>query len=108
MPDELPLRWVNQGPGRRFEGVAQRNEYYAFQIGLFAARQPLKELAVQFGDLRSSTGGTIPGDQLTCFNLGGSDWLGRPLKKSLSVAQGQVQPLWFGLDIARDVKPGQY
>jgi len=24
------------------------------------------------------------------------------------VAQGQVQPLWFGLDVARDVKPGQY
>ena len=108
MPDELPLRWIKQGPSHRFEGVAQRNEYYAFQIGLFAARQPLEELAIEFGELRSSTGETISGDRLTCFNLGGSDWLGRPLKKSLSVAQGQVQPLWFGLDIARDVKPGQY
>jgi glycosyl hydrolase family 123 len=108
MPDELPLRWIKQGPSHQFEGVAQRNEYYAFQIGLFAARQPLEELAVECGELRSSTGGTISGDRLTCFNLGGSDWLGQPMKKSLSVAQGQVQPLWFGLDIARDVKPGQY
>ena len=108
MPDELPLRWIEQGPSRRFEGVARRNEYFAFQIGLFAARQPLDELAIEFGELRSSTGATIAGDRLTCFNLGGVDWLGRPLKKSVSVAQGRVQPLWFGLDITRDVKPGQY
>ena len=108
MPDELPLRWIEQGPSRRFEGTARRNEYYAFQIGLFAARQAVEELAVEFGELRSPTGGTISGDRLTCFNLGGSDWLGRPLTKSLSVDHGRVQPLWFGLDIARDVKPGQY
>ena len=108
MPDELPLRWIQRGPGNRFEGVARRNEYYAFQIGLFAARQPLEELAIEFGALRSSTGETISGDRLTCFNLGGTDWQGRPMKKSVSVVQGQVQPLWFGLDIDRDVKPGRY
>ena len=108
MPDELPLRWIKQGPSDRFEGVPQRNEYFTFQVGVFAARQPLEELAIECGELRSLTGETISGDRLTCFNLGGIDWLGRPMKKSLSVARGQVQPLWFGLDIARDVKPGQY
>ena len=108
MFDELPLRWIQHGPSDRFEGNARRNEYYAFQIGLFAARAALDDLDVDFEPLRSASGRTIPADRLTCFNLGGTDWLGRPLRKSVSVAQGRVQPLWFGIDIPADIQPGRY
>jgi hypothetical protein len=48
MTDELPLRWVKSGPGKEFRGEAQRNEFYVFQIGVWAARTNLAELEVEF------------------------------------------------------------
>ncbi len=108
MTDELPLRWIARGPSGEFPGEAHRNEYYAFQLGLYAARQPIEEVAVDFSDLRSKGGGAIPATALRCFNLGGTDWLGRAFHKTVSVPQGNVQALWCGVDIARDARPGTY
>ena len=45
---------------------------------------------------------------MRCFNLGGTDWLGRPLRKVVSVPQGKVQALWFGVAVPRDAAPGTY
>ena len=38
MNDELPLRWIRSGPVHELHGQADRNEYYAFQIGVYAAK----------------------------------------------------------------------
>jgi hypothetical protein len=99
MLDELPQRWIQAGPLETFRGAAARGEYFAFQIGLYAAAQPAEDLAVDFFDLKSAGGKTIPADALRCTNLGGTDWLGRPLRKRVDVAQGTVQPLWFGVPV---------
>lgn len=109
MRDDLPKRWIDRGPARTFAGEAQRNEYYAWQIGLYASKQPLDDLQVTFSDLQPATGGKpIPGTALKCFNLGGVDAYGKPFQKKLDVAQGKVQPLWIGVDVPADVPAGAY
>ena len=108
MLDELPLRWIRSGPASQFRGVAARGEYYAFQIGLFASVQAISDLAVEFSELKTSDGKTISAAALRCTNLGGTDWLGRPLRRRVDIAQGAVQPLWFGVQVAADAAPGVY
>ncbi len=110
LTDELPLRWIRNGPSEAFEGEACRGEFFAWQIGLYASGQDLEEITVAFSDLVSAEGveGTIPAGALRCFNLGGTDWLGRPLHKLVSVPQGKVQALWFGVAIPPDATPGTY
>jgi hypothetical protein len=100
MKDELPLRWVKSGPTNVFRGEAQRNEFFVFQIGVWAARTNLAGLDVEFsGEIAK---------WLRCFNTGGTNWDGQPFHKTLAVAQGRVQALWFGVDVPPDAKPGEH
>ncbi len=108
MTDDLPLRWIENGPGTQFRGEAERNEYYAFQIGVFAIRGPVEAIAVEFSDLRSDDGHVIPAAAVKCFNLGGIDWLGRPFQKTVNVPAGKVQALWFGVDVPTSATPAEY
>jgi hypothetical protein len=108
MADDLPLRWVERGPAATLHLAAQRHEFLAFQLGVWAAHRALDRVQVRFGDLRSSTGAVLPASLLRCVNLGGTDWTGEPLVKSVAVAVGAVQALWCGLDVPPDAPPGTY
>jgi len=108
MPDELPQRWIEAGPSEVFHGEACRGEFYAFQIGVYAARQGLEAIELGYADLRAAGGATIPAANFRCINLGGTDWLGRPFRKELSVPKGRVQPLWIGVQIPPEAEPGEY
>jgi hypothetical protein len=108
MTDDLPWRWISAGPSAEFAGEAQRGEFYVFQIGVYAARQSLAAVGVEFGDLEAATGGRIPATALRCVNLGGNDWLGRPFRKEVGVEQGRVQALWCGVQVPADAAPGAY
>ena len=100
MTDELPLRWVRSGPSKEFRGEAQRNEFYVFQIGVWAARTNLVEMEVEFsGDIAK---------WLNCFNISGTNWDGKPFRKTVNVPQGRVQALWIGVNVPRDAKPGEH
>ncbi|SDC98535.1 glycoside hydrolase domain-containing protein [Niabella drilacis] len=99
MKSDLPYRWIRYGPAAAFSGTAQRNEYYTFQVGVFAAGGPLKDLKVRFGKT------PFP---VTCFNTGGRDSRGVAFTKTLDVAEGTVQPLWLGVDVPATAKPGRY
>ncbi|MFA5203254.1 MAG: glycoside hydrolase domain-containing protein [Lentisphaeria bacterium] len=107
MADNLPVHWTQAGPGTAFAGRARPNEYYTFQVGVLA-RQPLEKLTATWDALRNDDGAELPAAALTCFNLGGTDWLGRPFPKTLAVAAGRVQPLWFGVDLPATTPPGTY
>ncbi|NLI01093.1 MAG: hypothetical protein GX446_16545 [Chthonomonadales bacterium] len=107
MPDDLPVRWIERGPTDTFHGDALRNEFYTFQIGVYASVAVLTDLKVAFSDLRSS-GATIPASALRCFNMGGVDTDGRPFRKRVDVPQGRVQALWIGVDLPRSIAPGDY
>jgi hypothetical protein len=52
MKDDLPERWAEAGPRDEFTGEALRGEFYAFQIGVYACRQAIDSIDVQFQDLK--------------------------------------------------------
>lgn len=97
MFDDIPYKWVKNGESSSFTGTAQRNEYYVFQLGVFATKQDLKNLKVEYIKSPFSA---------TCFNTEGYDTKGNFFTKIVDVKKGKVQPLWIGLDIPEDAKPG--
>ena len=108
MTEDLPYRWVKAGANAPFRGEAQRGEFYAFQVGVFAARQDLESVGVTFSDLRTSGGAVIPATALRCFNLAGRDWTGKPFTKSVNVSKGRVQALWLGVQVPEKAAAGDY
>ncbi|HSH19766.1 MAG TPA: glycoside hydrolase domain-containing protein, partial [Draconibacterium sp.] len=107
MLDEIPQKWIESGPSNEFKGEAQRNEYYTFQLGVFAAHNELRNLIVEFSPLKS-TESVIPVSHLTCFNTGGIGPYGEPFVKRLDIEKGNVQPMWIGIDIPENIIPGYY
>ncbi len=105
--DGIPEVWTrrNEKELTTFEANAQPGEYFTFQVGVYAARKTLKNLKVVFSTLKGTT--RIEASALTCFNLEGVDHLGRPFGKTIDVAKGRVQPLWFGAAIPVDAQ-GEY
>lgn len=107
MMDDIPLRWIKGGPSNSFSGTALKNEYYTFQLGLFASKKNIQNLKVTFSDLENDKS-IVPATKLTCFNTGGVDPYGKHFTKIVEVARGQVQPLWIGVDIPVDITAGTY
>ena len=109
MTDDLPQRWILKGSGQPLTGVAERGEFYAFQVGVYAARQAISDVAVQFSGLKSTSGQVlVPAAGLKSFNQGGVDSAGKPFTRPLPVAAGKVQAMWFGVQVPEAAAPGTY
>lgn len=108
MTGDLPLRWVVNGPRTQVHGEAERGEFFVFQVGVYACQRAVENLLVECTDLKSNGSGVIPAEAMTCFNLSGTDWLGRSIRKDFSVPQGKIGALWFGVQISKDTPPGNY
>jgi hypothetical protein len=108
MAADLPRRWVAPGAQKPFEGNAESNEYYAMQIGAYAAQEALADIQVIYGEFRTRSGASLPSSAWTCFNTGGVDWSGHAFAHELSVEQGRIQPLWLGVQIPEDAHAGEY
>ena len=109
MTKDLPFKWINEGPRDTFTAEVNMGEYFTFQIGLYAMKDSIKNIKIEFDDLTEKrTGNIIPSSAFTCFNAGGRDWEGKPFKKIISVGKGKIQPLWIGLDVPADVRHGLY
>jgi hypothetical protein len=108
MDRDLPYRWLERGPFRAFQGNADKGEFYAFQIGVYALRD-LERIDVRATELRHERAGTtIPASAVSAFNVRGVDSKGRDFTIPLSVPQGRVQPLWIGIAIPEDAISGRY
>lgn len=107
MTDDLPQRWIQSGPGRRFTGKADKGEYFAWQLGLYAL-QGLQQVRVQFSDLRSAAGQVIPASRMSCINTDGTTYEATPLKKEVSVATDKIQAMWCGVDVPKEQAAGVY
>lgn len=105
MKDELPLRWLQAGPGAPFKGEACRGEFYAFQVGLYACRRAIEDVSISFEDLTGTGGAVIPAGAIRCFNLAGTNWLGNAIHKTVDVPKGKVQAFWLGIAVPRDLSP---
>lgn len=104
---KLPVRWVQKGPSSSFNGLAQRNEYYVWQLGLWAAKKKLQNVRVSFSDF-SNGKSIISQSELTCFNQEGTDWNGEALNLKVDVPYDHIQALWCGIQIPPDAAPGIY
>lgn len=108
MFDEIPYRWAAQGASNSISLEADMNEYFVFQLGLWAAKSNVEDVKVTFSDLKGAQN-TIPASAMTCFNTQGQDWLKREMKIKLDVKKDAVQPLWIGIDIPKDqIQSGIY
>lgn len=109
MTRDLPQRWIGSGPGGALQGEADRGEWYAFQLGVYAARTALEDVRVSFTPLSSlNASAAVAADAFSCINLGGNDWMGRPFTRTVSVERGVVQPIWCGVQIPESATPGAY
>lgn len=107
MKYHIPWRWAERGPSNRFEGEAKPNEYYVFQIGVYATKDNIDDLDVRFGDLKNADGDIIDASALDSINLSGKDWNGEPITKTYAVPKGTVRALWVGVMVPPNAQ-GQY
>lgn len=99
MFDHVPPRWLLPHAAEELEAGA--GEPLVFQIGVWAARDELRNVRVKFSDLRSAdTRGVISAAQIHCFQLSGTDVTGQPFERGMNVAVGGVLPLWCGVRAA--------
>ncbi len=117
MFDEIPYRWIVRGASSSFSDEVDMNEYFVFQLGLWANKSEVKGVNVKFSDLKlrysnnksKDLSEVIPSSAFTCFNTEGQDWLRREMALNVNVPKGKIQPLWIGLDIpAEGLKSGVY
>ncbi|MEO6069074.1 MAG: glycoside hydrolase domain-containing protein, partial [Chitinophagaceae bacterium] len=107
MKNTIPERWVHQSSGATFSGEADRGEYYAYQLGIWAL-QDLNKITINFTDLKSKGGGVIPAGASSCINYSGVDYTGKPFRKLVSVPKNGVQAMWCGVEVPIEAKPGIY
>jgi hypothetical protein len=107
MKHALPTRW-QKGPVDRFEGHADRGEYFAFQLGVYASNGDLENVRVTCSDLKAANGRKIPAGRISCINTDGVSYEGRPFRKEVNVTRGDVQAMWCGVDVPADAVPGTY
>ena len=106
MRHDLPQRWTAAGTGRIVTGEAKRGEWYAFQVGLYASKQALDSVRATVTVLRGP--GTIAASAFSCVNVTGVDWRGHPFTRRVTIAKGEVFPLWCGVQIPKTAAPGRY
>ncbi|MEO8414314.1 MAG: glycoside hydrolase domain-containing protein [Ginsengibacter sp.] len=107
MINDLPQRWIENGPKNSFKGEALKGENFAFQLGLYAL-QNLGNVKIKFTDLTSSSGKVISSADLFCINTNGIGYDGTPFVKELNVEQDKVQALWCGIDVPGNAVAGTY
>jgi len=108
MPTDLPITWVSRGANSPVTGEAQRGEFYAFQLGVYAARQALDDVRVEFEALAGPSGASIQASAFRCFNQGGVDSAAKPFTRRLRVDVGHVQALWCGVAVPESAIAGTY
>jgi len=87
---------------------AQPGQFLVFQINVKADDKDLPDIQVNFTNLKSATRNPqsvthnsqyATRKRLTCFNLGGIDFMGQPFNKRIDIPAGQSQELWMGIDL---------
>jgi len=101
MKRAVPQHWIGAAPQSVFESRVLRDEAFTFQAVVVAGEDDLAGLSVAFAGFPPSWA-----DAWTCFNCEGVDENGRRFLKRIDVPAGAVQPLWLGIRIPDDARPG--
>jgi hypothetical protein len=107
MSDQLPYRWIQKGTQSLFTGEAAKGEYYTYQLGVYALEH-LKNVTVEFSDLKDEKGNILAAKNISCINVSGIDYAGASFTKTVDVEKGKVQALWCGIDVPENTISGIY
>ncbi|RAV28174.1 hypothetical protein DN748_14860 [Sinomicrobium soli] len=108
MKKYLPAKWVTGTLKPVFSDRVKRGEHYTFQLGVWAKDQDLTDISISYSGFRDRDGNILPETLFSCFNKEGTDYTGTPFSKTVNVAKGLVQPLWFGIDLPEETPAGTY
>ncbi len=109
LTNQIPVRWIQTGPSSSFEGFTMRNEYYVWQIGVWAALDSLHNVRLKFSDLYAESSQTkIDKTLINCFNQEGINWDGKPISFVVNIPKSKIQALWCGVQIPKEIQPGKY
>ena len=112
---ENPLKWFDSIPESKLQKIirpeyfsmkASPGEVFVFQLGVWALNSDVKELKAEFTDLKGKSG-SISSSRITCYNMGGTDFMGNPFRKQINITKGRLQDLWIGVDLD-SVSAGNY
>ena len=106
MSDALSERWIKKGVQKTFRDTAMKGENFAYQMGLFALKG-VRNIKVRFSDL-SANGKIIAAKNMSCLNTDGTDYTGKPMRKTVDVDKLKVQALWCLVDIPANTPAGKY
>jgi hypothetical protein len=107
MKKDLPYRWIRSGVQNSFAGQADKGEYYAFQLGIYAL-QPLQQVRVQFSDLKNAAGNTISRQAISCINTDGTRYDGTVFTQQVNIVPRTVQAMWCGVAVPQKAAAGVY
>lgn len=105
---DLPYRWIKAGVNHSFVGEAKKGEYYAFQLGIYAAKKGLKDVRIKFSSLKSDKGDIISDTLFSCINTKGISYAGEPVEFTVDIPHKCVQAMWCYLKVPEDIPPGDY
>jgi len=107
-PDSLKPGWIkNDYNIKPYLLHAQPGENFVFQIGIWSINSEMKNVQIQFSDLKNEGIEIISSKEITCFNRGGINYQGHPFTKQISIPSRQVQALWMGINLPASAK-GKY
>ena len=113
---EEPIKWFDSIPEGNISDCLKKKsfvlnprpgEFFVFQLGVWALKQDVKDVQIEFSDFKDGRGKLISANRLTCFNKGGIDFKGKSFSKEINVSTGRVQALWVGIDMD-SIKAGDY
>jgi len=96
--DTIPKPWLALTPETMssFKATARPGEYFAFQVGVCALRQELRNVRAAVSTLTTVNGDMISENLASCITLGGIDFQGQPfVKPYFTIDKGEFAPLWF-------------
>jgi len=99
MRGAVPRHWTERSDPAAFASQVLRDESFTFQVALVSGDAPLDDVRVSFDGFPERW-------DWTCFNCGGTDENGRAFTKVVSVAAGEVLPLWLGVRVPADARAG--
>lgn len=108
MRDQLVYKWTLAAPDTVLSITSARNEYYCYQLGIYANTKAINTVKLKFDDLKTTAGDIIPAAKMTCFNTDGINPSGNKFTKTVNVLQNTVQPMWVGIDVPPNQTPGIY
>ncbi len=107
MINDLPQRWIENGPKDSFNGEASKGENFVFQLGVYAL-QNLENVKINFTNLTSSSGKVISAKNIFCINTNGIGYDTISFSKTVNIEQNKIQALWCGVNVLQNANAGTY